>query len=59
MRVCERGVGQTFACGSGECETVVAGSLTNKLNRRAVVHLKGGSGGKTTSGELSIIDHRA
>ncbi|SEN30401.1 diaminopimelate epimerase [Lihuaxuella thermophila] len=42
MRVWERGVGQTFACGSGACATVVAGVLTNKLNRRAVVHLKGG-----------------
>ncbi|AMA72603.1 MULTISPECIES: diaminopimelate epimerase [Aneurinibacillus] len=42
MRVWERGCGQTFACGTGACATVVAGALTGRTNRRALVHLKGG-----------------
>jgi diaminopimelate epimerase len=42
MRVWERGCGQTFACGTGACATVVAGSLTGRTERRALVHLKGG-----------------
>jgi diaminopimelate epimerase len=42
MRVWERGCGQTFACGTGACATVVAGVLTGRTNRQALVHLKGG-----------------
>lgn len=42
MRVWERGVGQTMACGSGACATLVAGVLLGKLARRAVIHLLGG-----------------
>ncbi|MMZ58355.1 Diaminopimelate epimerase [compost metagenome] len=42
MRVWERGCGQTFACGTGACATVVAGALTGRTERRVLVHLKGG-----------------
>ncbi|MEZ2656553.1 diaminopimelate epimerase [Aneurinibacillus aneurinilyticus] len=42
MRVWERGCGQTYACGTGACATVVAGALTGRIERRALVHLKGG-----------------
>ena len=42
MRVWERGCGQTYACGTGACATVVAGVLTGRISRSALVHLKGG-----------------
>ncbi|MFT9847930.1 diaminopimelate epimerase [Aneurinibacillus sp. REN35] len=42
MRVWERGCGQTFACGTGACATVVAGALTGRTGRQVLVHLKGG-----------------
>ena len=42
MRVWERGSGETMACGTGACATVVALSAAGKLSRAAVVHLLGG-----------------
>ena len=42
MRVWERGSGETRACGTGACAALVAGVLTNKTDRRGVVHLPGG-----------------
>jgi diaminopimelate epimerase len=42
LRVFERGVGETRACGSGACAAVVAGKLRNLLDSRVTVHLPGG-----------------
>ena len=43
MRVFERGSGETFACGTGTCATVVASFLNGKCNRENVnVKLLGG-----------------
>lgn len=42
MRVWERGSGETWACGTGACASVVAGVLAGKNERRVLVHLRGG-----------------
>jgi len=43
LRVWERGVGETLACGSGACAAVVAASRRGLINRKASVHLIGGT----------------
>lgn len=42
VRVWERGVGETLACGTGACASVVAGRILGLLNSECVVHLPGG-----------------
>ena len=44
MRVWERGSGETFACGTGTCATVVAAVLNGicKQDEEVLVHLRGG-----------------
>lgn len=42
MRVWERGAAETLACGTGACATLVAGVLTDRLNRTATISLPGG-----------------
>jgi diaminopimelate epimerase len=42
LRVYERGVGETRACGTGACAAAVAGQLLGLLNQRVKVSLPGG-----------------
>lgn len=42
LRIYERGVGETQACGSGACAAVIAGRLLNRLTKRVNVNLPGG-----------------
>ena len=42
LRVYERGVGETQACGSGACAAVIAGRLLSRLKNHVEVHLPGG-----------------
>lgn len=42
LRVFERGVGETQACGTGACAAVAVGRVLGLLNERITVHLPGG-----------------
>jgi diaminopimelate epimerase len=43
LRVYERGVGETLACGTGACAAVVAGIRLGLLDASVLVHTKGGA----------------
>jgi len=43
LRVYERGVGETRACGSGACAAMVIGRTWNLLNETAQAQLRGGT----------------
>jgi diaminopimelate epimerase len=42
LKTWERGAGETLACGTGACASVVACVLNNKTGRNVLVHLPGG-----------------
>jgi diaminopimelate epimerase len=42
MRVWERGCGETQACGTGACASVVSGILNKLHDNNVTVHLPGG-----------------
>ncbi len=55
LRVFERGVGETMACGTGACAAVVAGRLRGLLDAHVKVNLPGGSLSIYWAGESSPV----
>lgn len=55
VAVWERGAGETLACGTGACASVVAASLLGKIGRRALVHLPGGNLDIEWSGDKHVL----
>lgn len=55
LRVYERGVGETLACGTGTCAAIVAGIVLGKLDNDVVVTLKKGNLAISWEGEGSEV----
>ncbi|HVF64526.1 MAG TPA: diaminopimelate epimerase [Casimicrobiaceae bacterium] len=55
LRVYERGVGETLACGTGACAAVVAGIRRGLLDREVRVHMRGGGLTVRWDGAGSIV----
>ena len=57
LRVFERGVGETLACGTGACAAVVAGRLQGLLDSKVQVTLPGGTMNIEWQGSLQDNQH--
>ncbi len=57
LRVYERGVGETQACGTGACAAVVAGRLLGVLDEDVTVSLLGGELNISWLGSAQELDH--
>ena len=57
LRVYERGVGETQACGTGACAAVVAGRLLGVLDNNVRVNLLGGELNIVWAGSSRDVDH--
>jgi len=55
LRVFERGVGETLACGSGACAAVVVGRIQGELDETVTVELRGGDLVVSWAGENSPV----
>ncbi len=50
LRVFERGVGETLACGTGACAAVAVGRRRGRLDENVRVDLPGGTAGVSWAG---------